>query len=62
MVKFAAQEKLAIVPMGARTKLGIGMPPRQYDIALEMTRLDRVAAYDPGISRWAWNREFPCSA
>jgi glycolate dehydrogenase FAD-binding subunit len=48
VVKFAASEKLAIVPMGARTKLGIGMPPRQYDIALEMTRLDRVVAYDPG--------------
>jgi glycolate oxidase FAD binding subunit len=48
VVKFAASEKLAIVPMGARTKLGMGMPPRQYDIALEMTRLDRVVAYDPG--------------
>jgi glycolate oxidase FAD binding subunit len=24
------------------------MPPRQYDLALEMTRLDRVIAYDPG--------------
>ncbi len=48
MVKFAASEKLAIVPVGARTKMGIGMPPRQYDIALEMTRLDRVVAYDPG--------------
>ncbi len=48
VVKFAALEKLAIVPVGARTKMGIGMPPRQYDIALEMTRLDRVVAYDPG--------------
>lgn len=48
VVKFAASEKLAIVPLGARTKVGIGMPPRQYDIALEMTRLDRVVAYDPG--------------
>ena len=48
VVKFAASEKLAIVPVGARTKTGIGMPPRQYDIAVEMTRLDRVVAYDPG--------------
>src|SRR5690242_13223707 len=48
VVKFAASEKLAIVPMGERTKLGIGMPPRQYDIALEVRRLDRVVAYDPG--------------
>jgi glycolate oxidase FAD binding subunit len=48
IVKFAARENLAIVPTGARTKLGIGMPPRQYDIALDMTRMDRIVAYDPG--------------
>ncbi len=48
IVRFAAAEKLAIVPCGARTKLGMGMPPRQYDLALDMTRLDRVVAYDPG--------------
>ena len=24
------------------------MPPRQYDLALDMTRLDRITAYDPG--------------
>ncbi len=48
VVKFAGSEKLAIVPTGARTKLAIGMPPRQYDIALELKRLDRVVAYDPG--------------
>jgi glycolate oxidase FAD binding subunit len=48
IVKCAAAEKLAIVPTGARTKLGIGMPPRQYDLALDMTRMDRVVAYDPG--------------
>jgi len=48
IVKFAAAERLAIVPVGSRTKLGIGMPPRKYDLALDMTRLDRVVAYDPG--------------
>jgi glycolate oxidase FAD binding subunit len=47
VVKFAATEKLAIVPTGARTKLPMGMPPRQYDVALDMTRLDHVTAYDP---------------
>jgi glycolate oxidase FAD binding subunit len=47
VVKFAAAENLAVIPSGARTKLGIGMPPRKYDIALDMTRLDRVIAYDP---------------
>jgi glycolate dehydrogenase FAD-binding subunit len=48
IVKFAGREKLALIPAGARTKLEIGMPPRQYDFALDMTRMDRIAAYDPG--------------
>jgi glycolate oxidase FAD binding subunit len=48
IVKFALKEQLAIIATGARTKLGIGLPPRRYDIALDMTRLDRVVAYDPG--------------
>ncbi len=48
IVKFAAREKLAIIPTAARTKLRIGMPPRQYDLALGMTRMDRIVAYDPG--------------
>jgi len=48
VVKFAAKDQLGIVATGARTKLGIGLPPRRYDIALDMTRLDRVVAYDPG--------------
>ncbi|MFZ0461355.1 MAG: FAD-binding oxidoreductase [Candidatus Acidiferrales bacterium] len=48
LVKFAAAEKLAIIPTGARTKLGIGMPPARYDLAIDMTRLDHVISYDPG--------------
>jgi len=48
LVKFAATEKLAVIPTGARTKLGIGLPPRQYDLAIDMTRLDRIVSYDPG--------------
>ena len=47
IVKFALSEKLAVVASGARTKLGMGMPPRQYDLAVDMTRLARVTAYDP---------------
>jgi glycolate oxidase FAD binding subunit len=47
IVKFAAAEKLAMVPCGARTKLSMGWAARQYDVALDMTRLDRVVAYDP---------------
>ena len=48
LVRFAAAEKLAVIPCGARTKLGIGMPPARYDLAIDLTRLDRVVAYDPG--------------
>jgi glycolate oxidase FAD binding subunit len=48
LVKFAAAERLGIVATGARTKLSIGLPPRKYDLALDMTRLNRVLAYDPG--------------
>ncbi|HWF39200.1 MAG TPA: FAD-binding oxidoreductase [Candidatus Acidoferrales bacterium] len=48
IVKFAFSEKLALVPCGARTKLSMGLPPRQYDLALDLTRLDRIIAYDPG--------------
>ncbi|MGA8024219.1 MAG: FAD-binding oxidoreductase [Candidatus Acidiferrales bacterium] len=48
VVKFAAAEKLAIVACGARTKLDMGFAPSRYDLALDMTRMDRVIAYDPG--------------
>src|SRR5262249_49239431 len=48
VVKYAVVEKLALVSCGARTKLGIGSPPSRYDIALDLTRLDRVISHDPG--------------
>jgi FAD/FMN-containing dehydrogenase len=47
IVKFAAADKLAIVPCGARSKLAMGAPPSRYDVALDVTRLDHVVAYDP---------------
>ena len=48
LVRMAAAERLAVIPCGARTKLKIGLAPERYDLAIDMTRLDRVAAYDPG--------------
>jgi len=48
VVRFAALEKLAIIPCGHRTKLGIGMPPSHYDIALDMTGFNQITHYDPG--------------
>lgn len=47
IVKFAGAEGLALVPCGARTKLGIGMPPQRYDLAIDLSRMDKIAAYDP---------------
>ena len=47
ILRFAAAEKLTVIPMGGGTKMGIGSPPARYDIALDLTRLNRVLAYDP---------------
>jgi glycolate oxidase FAD binding subunit len=48
IVRLAATENLAVIATGSRSKLGIGMPPARYDVAIDMTRLDRIVAYDPG--------------
>src|ERR1700676_1365046 len=48
IVRFAKREKLALIPCGNCTKLGIGMPPARYDVALDMTGLNQIAYYDPG--------------
>ena len=48
IVRFAALEKLALIPCGNRTKLGIGMPPSRYDLALDMTGVNQIAHYNPG--------------
>lgn len=48
VVRFAAAEKLAVIASGARSKLGIGMPPTRYHIAVHTTRMNRVVSYDPG--------------
>jgi glycolate oxidase FAD binding subunit len=48
IVRFAALENVALIPCGNRTKLGIGMPPARYDLALDMTGLNQIAHYHPG--------------
>ncbi len=48
VVGMAAAEKLAVIACGARTHLGIGGIPSRYEIALDLSRLNRVIAYDPG--------------
>jgi glycolate oxidase FAD binding subunit len=48
IVKFAGSEKLSLIAAGARTKLNIGLPPKRYDLALDMSALNKITAYDPG--------------
>jgi len=47
IVRFAASEKLALIACGSGSKLGIGAPAERYDIALDVSRMNRVLAYDP---------------
>ncbi|MDE3110508.1 MAG: FAD-binding oxidoreductase, partial [Acidobacteriota bacterium] len=47
IVKFCVSEKLSVIPCGARSKLRMGGTPERYDVALDVSRLDRVIAYDP---------------
>ncbi len=47
LIHFAATEKLAVIPCGGRTKLGIGAPPTRYDVALDVSRMNRVLTYEP---------------
>jgi glycolate oxidase FAD binding subunit len=48
VVRFALAEKLALLPLGGRSKFELGMPPVRYDISLDMTGLKEVAHFDPG--------------
>ncbi len=47
LLRFAAPEKLAVIPCAGRTKLAIGAPPARYDFALDVSRMNRVLAYEP---------------
>jgi len=47
ILRFSVREKLAVIPSGGGTKLSIGSPPTRYDIALDLSRMNRVLAYDP---------------
>jgi glycolate oxidase FAD binding subunit len=45
-VRLAAANQFATVPCGHGTHLYIGWPPRRYDAALSVRRLDRIVAHD----------------
>src|SRR5580658_9947229 len=48
VVRFALAEKLAVLPLGSRSKCDVGLPPQRYDIALDMTGLKEIAHFDAG--------------
>jgi glycolate oxidase FAD binding subunit len=48
IVRFARIEKLRLMPTGARTKRNMNIPIGEFDLALDVGRLDHVVAYDPG--------------
>ncbi len=43
----ATSRDLSVIPIGGRTMLGLGMPPRQYDLALDMSGMSAVVDYEP---------------
>ena len=51
VIRFAAKEKLSVVPTGARTKISIGARPTRYDIPVEMCALNQIAQYFFHFSR-----------
>jgi len=48
IVRFAAKEKLALIPTGSGSKLSMNISVPRYDLALDVSRMNRVVAYDPG--------------
>jgi glycolate dehydrogenase FAD-binding subunit len=48
VVRLALSDKLAILPVGSRSKCEIGMPPSRLCIVMDMTGLRDVAHYDAG--------------
>jgi FAD/FMN-containing dehydrogenase len=47
ILRFASAERLAVVSVGGKTHLHIGMPPSRYDLALDFSGMNRMLAYEP---------------
>jgi glycolate oxidase FAD binding subunit len=48
VVRWAVAEKLAVLPLGSRSKCALGMRPQRYDIAIDMSALREIAHFDAG--------------
>ena len=47
VLQCAAAHELAVLPCRNLTKIGIGHPPRRYDVALSLKEMNRVWYYEP---------------
>jgi glycolate oxidase FAD binding subunit len=47
VLKCAADHSLAVIPCRNRTKIGLGNPPRRYDVALSLKEMNQVWYYEP---------------
>src|ERR1700730_1977690 len=47
ILRFASAERLAVIPVGGKTHLHIGMPLHRYDLALDVSGMNRLLAYEP---------------
>lgn len=47
ILRLASAERLGVIPVGGRTHLHIGMPPHPYDLALDLSAMKRVLAFEP---------------
>jgi glycolate oxidase FAD binding subunit len=47
ILRYAARERIAVVPWGGGKRMGIGNIPRAYDVALSLSRLDRMIEHEP---------------
>jgi FAD/FMN-containing dehydrogenase len=48
VVRFAVQDKLVVLPVGARSKPELGALLERYDIAIDMTAMRRIVHFDAG--------------
>ena len=46
-IAFAHDEGLAVCPRGSGSSLALGVPPVRFDVALDLTALDRVIEWNP---------------
>ena len=46
VLEWAQREKLAVIPSGSGTKIGLGDIPRRLDLVLSLRRLAQISEYD----------------